>query len=260
MPFADGRATRSSTTARVAGTASRSLTQGRHRRTSSRTSATARCATPAARARRSRSARTTSTRSTRRGWSPRCAAGSGSSACMRRTAASSGRRSTRASCAGSSALRRWLDETRAPGEPLVVGGDSTSTPTDRGRLGREARPTAGPTSREPERAALARAARLGPRRRLPVAAPESRAASRGGTTGRGCSTRTSGCGSTTCYLTEPVAARVGVGRDRPRGAQGPADPVRPRARRLDLDEAGTPFDAGWTGALERIAARTKPRR
>ncbi len=29
---------------------------------------------------------------------------------------------------------------------------------------------------------------------------------------------------------------------------------------MDLDEPGRPFDAGWEGALERIAARTKPRR
>jgi len=28
---------------------------------------------------------------------------------------------------------------------------------------------------------------------------------------------------------------------------------------IDLDEPGHPFDPGWSGALERIAARTKPR-
>jgi hypothetical protein len=29
---------------------------------------------------------------------------------------------------------------------------------------------------------------------------------------------------------------------------------------IDLDEAGVPFDAGWEGALARIAARTRPRK
>ena len=29
---------------------------------------------------------------------------------------------------------------------------------------------------------------------------------------------------------------------------------------IDLDSPGATFDAGWEGALERIAARTRPRR
>jgi hypothetical protein len=28
---------------------------------------------------------------------------------------------------------------------------------------------------------------------------------------------------------------------------------------VDLDEPGRAFDAGWEGALDRIAARTKPK-
>ena len=27
---------------------------------------------------------------------------------------------------------------------------------------------------------------------------------------------------------------------------------------IDLDTPGTPFDAGWVGAMSRVAARTKP--
>ena len=81
-----------------------------------------------------------------------------------------------------------------------------------------------------ERAAFQRAARLGPRRRLPGAATTSPAASRGGTTGP-------------AFPQEPRHAdrppaghgvRRGAARrrrDRPRGAQGPAGPVRPRAAR-----------------------------
>ena len=52
-------------------------------------------------------------------------------------------------------------------------------------------------------------------------------------------------------------ARVVVGRDRSRGAQGQADPVGPRAAGHRPRRAGRAFDAGWAGALERIAARTR---
>ena len=56
--------------------------------------------------------------------------------------------------------------------------------------------------------------------------------------------------------TRPVAERVVLGGDRPRGPQGHADAVGPRPAVLDLDGPGRPFDAGWAEAGERIAARS----
>ena len=61
------------------------------------------------------------------------------------------------------------------------------------------------------------------------------------------------------YATRPVAARViwaEVDREARKGPPTPSDhaPVV-----IDLDAPGHPFDPGWTGAIERIAARTKPR-
>ena len=42
--------------------------------------------------------------------------------------------------------------------------------------------------------------------------------------------------------------------------KGPPTPSDHAPVVIDLDEPGHPFDPGWSGALERIAARTRPRR
>ena len=126
-------------------------------------------------------------------------------------------------------MRRWLDETRSrPDEPLVLGGDYNVTRPTR-TSGTRSRRTAARTSpspnarRSPASATGACATRTGcrssaravhvvglPRRHVPQATGHAhRPAVRhraGGGTGR-------------------------VGRDRPRGAQGAAGAVRPRARR-----------------------------
>ena len=62
------------------------------------------------------------------------------------------------------------------------------------------------------------------------------------------------------YLTEPVAARAVWAEIDREARKGPPTPSDHAPVVLDLDEPGAPFDAGWTGALERIAARAKPRR
>ncbi len=49
-----------------------------------------------------------------------------------------------------------------------------------------------------------------------------------------------------------------LGRDRPRGAQGTAHTVGPRAGGHRPGCAGRPFDAGWEAAMSRVAARTRP--
>jgi exodeoxyribonuclease-3 len=62
------------------------------------------------------------------------------------------------------------------------------------------------------------------------------------------------------YATAPVARRV-VWAEIDRGARkGPPTPSDHAPVVIDLDQPGHPFDPGWEGALERIAARTKPRR
>ena len=56
-------------------------------------------------------------------------------------------------------------------------------------------------------------------------------------------------------LTPPVAARV-VGAEIDREARkGTPTPSDHAPLVLDLDEPGVPFDAGWSGADQRIAAR-----
>jgi len=61
------------------------------------------------------------------------------------------------------------------------------------------------------------------------------------------------------YVTPDVAERVvwvEIDREARKGPPTPSDhaPVV-----VDLDSPGRPFDAGWDGALARIAARTTPR-
>ncbi len=88
----------------------------------------------------------------------------------------------------------------------------------------------------------------------------SRAASRGGTTGPACSTRTSGCGSTTSWCHRSVAARVVDAEIDREARKGPPIPSDHAPLLIDLDEPGRPIDPDWEGALARIKARTKPPR
>jgi exodeoxyribonuclease-3 len=61
-------------------------------------------------------------------------------------------------------------------------------------------------------------------------------------------------------LSEPVAKRLiaaEIDREARKGVPVPSDHA---PLFIDLDESGIPVDAGWEGALERIAARTRPKR
>ena len=62
------------------------------------------------------------------------------------------------------------------------------------------------------------------------------------------------------YATEPVAKRVVWAEIDREARKGPPTPSDHAPVLVDLDEPGKAFDAGWEGALQRIAARTKPRR
>ena len=155
-------------------------------------------------------------------------------------------------------VRRWLDETREPGEPLVIGGDYNVTPAPED-VWSEARAHGGTHVSPPEREALARLRAWGLVDGYRSLRPES---------GRfswwdyraGMFHRNEGMRIDLLYLTEPVAARAIWAEIDREARKGPPTPSDHAPVVLDLDKAGTPFDAGWTGALERIAARTKPRR
>jgi exodeoxyribonuclease-3 len=62
------------------------------------------------------------------------------------------------------------------------------------------------------------------------------------------------------YVTPPVAARVVWAEIDREARKGPPIPSDHAPVVIDLDEPGKPFDAGWAGALSRIAARTRPRK
>jgi len=155
-------------------------------------------------------------------------------------------------------LHRWLTETRLPDEPLVVGGDLNATPTDDDVWDPIA--AHGGTHVSPaEREALARLRGWGlvDLYRLRQPAPgrfswwDYRA---------GMFHRNEGMRIDLLYATAPVAERVvwaEIDREARKGSPTPSDhaPVV-----IDLDEPGRPFEAGWEGALGRIAARTRPRK
>jgi exodeoxyribonuclease-3 len=60
-------------------------------------------------------------------------------------------------------------------------------------------------------------------------------------------------------VTKPVAERVVAAEIDREARKGPPIPSDHAPLTIDLDEPGRPFDAGWEGAMARIAARTKPR-
>lgn len=154
-------------------------------------------------------------------------------------------------------LSRWLDETRIPAESLILGGDFNVSPSDED-VWDAAAVHGGTHVSELERAALARLRTWGLedtfRRVQPALGRFSWWDYRAGMFHRN-----EGMRIDLLYATAPVAARViwaDVDREARKGPPTPSDhaPVV-----LDLDAPGRPFDPGWTGAIERIAARTRPR-
>ena len=154
-------------------------------------------------------------------------------------------------------LSRWLAETRSPSEPLVLGGDYNVTPSDED-VWSPARAHGGTHVSEPERDALARLRAWGL-----VDAYRAVQPARGRFTWwdyrAGMFHRNEGMRIDLLYSTAPVIERLvwsEIDRDARKGPPTPSDhaPVV-----MDLDEPGREFDPGWSGALERIAARTRPR-
>jgi exodeoxyribonuclease-3 len=154
-------------------------------------------------------------------------------------------------------LARWLTETRSPDELLVLGGDFNVTPADED-VWDAVKAHGGTHVSGPERAALAALREWGL-----VDTYRALHAERGRFSWwdyrAGNFHRNEGMRIDLLYATAAVAARVtwaDIDREARKGPPTPSDhaPVV-----IDLDAPGKPFDPGWAGALERIAARTKPR-
>jgi exodeoxyribonuclease III len=154
-------------------------------------------------------------------------------------------------------LSRWFAETRKPSEPLVVGGDFNIAPTDADVW--DARAVHGGTHVSgPEREAFRALLDWGltDAYRLKQDAPgrfswwDYRA---------GNFHKNLGMRIDHLLVTKPVANRVVAAEIDREARKGPPIPSDHAPLTIDLDEAGRAFDAGWEGALARIAARTKPR-
>jgi exodeoxyribonuclease III len=150
-------------------------------------------------------------------------------------------------------LRRWLQESASPEGPLVIGGDFNVAPDDDDVWDPQA--VEGATHVSPrERAALGELIRWGlvDTYRLKHTEPgrytwwDYRA---------GNFYRNIGMRIDLLLATKPAAERVvwaEIDRETRKGKPTPSDHT-PLV--IDLDEAGRPFDAGWSGADVRIAAR-----
>ncbi len=154
-------------------------------------------------------------------------------------------------------LSRWLAETRTPDEPLVLGGDYNVTPADID-VWSPASAHGGTHVSGPEREALARLRSWGLLDAYRDRHPES---------GRfswwdyraGMFHKNEGMRIDLLYTTAPVAARVTWAEIDREARKGPPTPSDHAPVVIDLDEPGLAFDAGWEGALGRIAARSRPR-
>jgi exodeoxyribonuclease-3 len=154
-------------------------------------------------------------------------------------------------------LSRWLAETQAADAPLVLGGDYNVTPADID-VWSPAKAHGGTHVSEPEREALARLRAWGLvdtyRSLQPAAGRFSWWDYRAGMFHKN-----EGMRIDLLYATEPVAARVVWAEIDREARKGPPTPSDHAPVVIDLDERGLAFDAGWEGALGRIAARSRPR-
>jgi exodeoxyribonuclease-3 len=155
-------------------------------------------------------------------------------------------------------LERWLAETRAPDEPMVLGGDYNVTPADED-VWDAVKAHGGTHVSEPERAALARLRGWGLVDAYRETRPEPHRFSwwdyRAGNFHRN-----EGMRIDLLYATAPVATRVVWAEIDREARKGPPTPSDHAPVVIDVDQRGKPIDAGWEGALARMAARTKPRR
>jgi exodeoxyribonuclease-3 len=152
-------------------------------------------------------------------------------------------------------VHRWLVQEMSPEDSVVLGGDLNVTPADEDVWDPE-RAHGGTHVSPQERAVLERLREWGTVDAFRLCRPE---------TGRfswwdyraGMFQRNQGMRIDLLYVTRPVAERVvwaEIDREARKGKPTPSDHA-PLV--VDLDEPGKPFDAGWEGAMARIAARQK---
>jgi exodeoxyribonuclease-3 len=155
-------------------------------------------------------------------------------------------------------LARWVKEDPTRDDTLVLGGDLNVAPTD-ADVWDAAAVHGGTHVSEPERAAFRALLELGLTDAYRARHDEP---------GRfswwdyraGMFHKNLGMRIDHLLVSAPVAARV-VDAEIDRAARkGPPVPSDHAPLTIDLDEPGKPFDPDWTGALARIAARTKPKR
>jgi exodeoxyribonuclease-3 len=152
-------------------------------------------------------------------------------------------------------LHRWLTETAAPAQPLVVGGDFNVAPAPID-VWDEARAHGGTHVSAPERAAFSALLDWGLvdayRRLRPEANRFSWWDYRAGNFHKNIGMRIDHL-----LVSQPLAGRViwaEIDREARKGVPIPSDHA---PLLIDIDEPGVPLDAGWEGALQRIAARTR---
>ena len=155
-------------------------------------------------------------------------------------------------------LRRWLNETAAPDDPIVLGGDLNVAPTDDDVW--DARAAHGGThvsgrEREAFRAlldwGLADAYRSLQQEPGRFTWWDYRA---------GNFHKNLGMRIDHLLVSEPLRARLvfaEIDREARKGVPVPSDHA---PLLIDIDQPGKPIDAGWEAALKRIAARSRPRR
>ncbi len=153
-------------------------------------------------------------------------------------------------------LAAWTAATLGDAAPLVLGGDLNVTPSDIDVWDPVAA-HGGTHVSAPERAALARLGSLG----LVDAYRSRQSAARRFSWWdyrAGMFHKNMGMRIDLLYVTPDVAERVVWAEIDREARKGPPTPSDHAPVVIDLDVEGRPFDAGWEGAMSRIAARTRP--
>jgi exodeoxyribonuclease-3 len=155
-------------------------------------------------------------------------------------------------------LERWVRETTATDDEVVLGGDLNVAPTDADVWDPDA-VHGGTHVSEPERAAFRALLDLGLMDAYRVRHRE---------TGRftwwdyraGMFHKNLGMRIDHLLVSAPVASRIVDAEIDREARKGPPVPSDHAPLLIDLDEPGRPIDPDWDGALTRIAARTRPGR
>ncbi|HUQ43560.1 MAG TPA: exodeoxyribonuclease III [Candidatus Limnocylindria bacterium] len=150
--------------------------------------------------------------------------------------------------------RRWLDETRDPSEPILLGGDMNVAPTNED-VWAAARAHGGTHVSEPERVAFRSLLDWGLRDGYRQLQPDAKGRFTWWDYRAGNFHKNFGMRIDHLLPSESLAGRViaaEIDREARKGKPIPSDHA-PLV--LDLDEPGKPFDPGWDDAEARIVAR-----